>query len=87
MATSGIGAETTTCQPSMPGQPDGRPAVRVVGGHGREVEHLAGQGAGVERALGLGDDRARGIGHPEDATGHLDRRRRDGEQGRHRDAP
>ena len=81
--TSGIGAEITTCQPSMPGRStDARPSESwaAIGG---EVEDLAGQGAGVERPLGLGDEGARGIHQVEGPAGRLDCGRRGGEQGRH----
>ena len=45
--------------------------VGVVGGHRREVEHLARQGARVERAPGLGEDGPGGVRDAEHAPGHL----------------
>ena len=57
-----------------PGQVDRRSPVRVVVGHRREVEDLAGQGARVERVLGLGDERAAGVDELQRSAGRLDRR-------------
>ena len=57
------------------GQPDGRAAVGVVRGHRREVEHLARDGARVELAVGLGEDRAGWVGDLKHPTGHLQVRR------------